>query len=267
MDSDHICFEDKRVSLRDRAFNYGDGLFTTLLYDGKKLHHWDAHVARFQHGLAVLSIPEPNWQTIYQAVLSRLSSERQVVKIHISRGCGGRGYACGEIEGPDIRISFNNFPKHYEMLQMSGVGLITCNFQLSIQPFLAGLKHLNRLEQVMIRQELDAKNAFEGIVCDYNGDVIECCSANIFWYSNGVWFTPELSECGVKGIMRGHVIRQLQENAQSLQIGRFGIQNILSAESVWICNSLMGIVPVFKVDQQAYDVQQATELSRRWLSA
>ena len=122
------------VSLGDRSFQYGDGCFTTIKTKYGQLEHWQAHIERMQACLKTLQIPFPDWNTVFDwAMLAVLNDEAAGIKIHISRGCGGRGYSPSGIDGPVVTISNFAFPFHYAQWQENGVQLGICETRLGIQ--------------------------------------------------------------------------------------------------------------------------------------
>lgn len=233
------------VSLGDRSFQYGDGCFTTILTKQGELVYWPEHIARMEACLKVLQIPLPDWKTVLEwANQAALQDERAGVKIHISRGIGGRGYSPNGIEGPVVTISHFAFPSHYSLWQKDGVCLGVCETRLGIQPLLAGHKHNNRLEQVLAKAEIEGTEFADAVTLNVQNHVIETTMANLFWVKDNNVYTPDLSLSGVAGVMRRKVLEFLRANSIKAEQGNFTISEMLKADEVWMCNSLLGVAPV-----------------------
>ncbi|WP_045394290.1 aminodeoxychorismate lyase [Vibrio rotiferianus] len=233
------------VSLGDRSFQYGDGCFTTIKTKYGQLEHWQAHIERMQACLKTLQIPFPDWNTVFDwAMLAVLNDEAAGIKIHISRGCGGRGYSPSGIDGPVVTISNFAFPFHYALWQENGVQLGICETRLGIQPLLAGHKHNNRIEQVLAKAEIDGSEFADAVTLNVQNHVIETTMANLFWVNDKRVYTPDLSLSGVAGVMRRKVLEFLQAEGYPVKVAQFTLADLLDAEEVWMCNSLLGVTPV-----------------------
>ncbi|MEO5344668.1 MAG: aminotransferase class IV [Gammaproteobacteria bacterium SHHR-1] len=116
-----------------------------------------------------------------------------------------------------------------------------CQTRLSINPQLAGIKHLNRLEQVLARQEWTDSEIAEGLLCDSQGHLIEGISSNLFIQQGERLITPLLDGCGVTGIMRSCVMQAAAELAIPLDEAGFGVDRLLQADAAFVTNSLTGI--------------------------
>ncbi len=233
------------VSLGDRSFQYGDGCFTTILTKNGKLVYWAEHVERMDACLKTLKIPSPNWQVVSEwASQAALNDEYAGVKIHISRGNGGRGYSPNGIDGPSVTVSNFSFPGHYSQWRESGVSLGVCETQLGIQPLLAGHKHNNRLEQVLAKAELEGTEFADAVTLNVQNHVIETTMANLFWVNDYNVYTPDLSLSGVAGVMRRKVLEYLLANNFEVEVGAYPLSDMLEADEVWLCNSLLGVAPV-----------------------
>lgn len=167
-----------------------------------------------------------------------------VLKLLVSAGEGGRGYARPELIAPTLHFTHAAMPVHYAVQQREGIILGCATLRLAVQPALAGIKHLNRLEQVLIKRELAQQDVEDLIVLDANEHVAEATASNVFWYSDGTWFTPALERCGVHGVMREFLIDWLLRNDQELRVGDFRLSDLIQAESALVCNALMPIIPL-----------------------
>jgi 4-amino-4-deoxychorismate lyase len=238
---------------QDRSFNYGDGIFTTMQVHGGKIQLWPLHLRRLQYGAARLGFGVIDWSQLQHAAEAAKTQTEQVIKILISRGEGGRGYGTAGIKVPRVYISSSELPD-YSQARQQGICLGLAKLQLAVQPLLAGIKHTNRLEQVLLKQEL-ATTAFDDLlVLDQLGFITEASAANVFFYRDGQWHTPELKRAGVEGVMRQHIMQQHHITEVSWKADELN-----TIEAMFICNALMGIVPVHSVEDMAlslFPVQQ-----------
>ncbi|VFS38394.1 putative aminodeoxychorismate lyase [Yokenella regensburgei] len=145
---------------------------------------------------------------------------------------------------PSRILSTSPAPAHYSRWQEEGITLALSPVQVGRNPLLAGLKHLNRLEQVLIRAHLEQTDADEALVLDSDGWVTECCAANVFWRAGDTVFTPRLDQAGVNGIMRQHCLALLAQSRYRVVEVHARIEAVRQADEVCICNALMPIVPV-----------------------
>jgi 4-amino-4-deoxychorismate lyase len=185
-----------------------------------------------------------------------------VIKIILTRGSGGRGYSSKGCTLPLRILSSHDFPEFYKQWQDDGIKVILCRQQLAINPQLAGLKTLNRLEQVLIKHELEQQQAVEGIVCDTKGLVTEACTANVFIYLDNRWLTPKLDGCGVAGVKRRQVMESAAQAGITICEAEITVDELLNAQAVCLTNALIGIVPVKQFQSHIYP-QSSFSLIRR----
>ncbi|MCF2857286.1 aminodeoxychorismate lyase [Pseudoalteromonas sp. SMS1] len=244
------------ISDKDRGLNYGDGFFTTVKIDSQKLSLWHYHLARLQECEKRLGFPPLDYAQLTNECLEiARQRKRGFLKVLVTRGCGGRGYGVPEEPSPNLIITQGELPSHYHDWQQKGVSLGYSEIQLGHQPLFAGLKTLNRLEQVMIKRGAQHSAFDDVIVEDIAGNVIESSASNILVVKNGRAFTPKLDMCGIAGVYLQHVCSQFKVTAQRVQR-----QDLAQADAIYLCNSLMGLVPVKSLDKQIFDVQTALQL-------
>lgn len=232
------------LSLKDRGLAYGDGLFETIaVHDGQPIL-LDRHLTRLAEGCSRLAIAADidRVRTELRAYAAEMGEG--VLKLILTRGDGLRGYA-PDPAAQGRRILQGNPPAAYPALHgEQGVRLFPCVTRLSNQPLLAGLKHLNRLEQVLARAEwCDGEHA-EGLMLDQAGRVIEGVFSNLFLVRDGVLITPDLKRCGVAGVMRAELLFQAESLAIPTQITDISLEQLQWADEVFICNSVYGVWPV-----------------------
>lgn len=247
------------ISARDRSFNYGDGIFTTMQVRDGSIQLWPLHLQRLQRSAEQLGFGVIDWLRVQQQVQAAITAAEQVIKLLVSRGEGGRGYAPAEAGAPGIYISASPMPD-YRLAQQQGISLAIATLQLAVQPLLAGLKHNNRLEQVLLKQELASTDADDLLVLDQQGFITEVSAANVFLHRDGNWHTPELQRAGVAGVMRQHILQQ----ANIAQVN-WGITELASVDAIFICNALMGIVPVRSIAGRALSVSTVQQFSKQVL--
>ncbi len=242
-----------QISALDRGIQYGDGLFETVAVTGGQPCLWGRHIQRLQAGCKRLGIaaPEPAG-LLAEAQMLINDQQRCVLKIVVTRGAGGRGYRPLEKAQPSRIISCSPWPDYPEEYWKKGVTLRLCSTRLGINPLLAQLKHLNRLEQVLARLEWSDPAIFEGLMLDSDGRVIEGTMSNLFLVRNGVLVTPELKRCGVAGVMRELIIEQAATLNIPLKREDIGLDDLRHAEAMFISNSLIGILPVRSFSGRAY---------------
>lgn len=244
---------DAQVSPLDRGFAYGDGVFETCKLKNAKIPLWDLHKERLFNSCEKLSIPlalsaiELQLENLI-AVLAVEDSRNAVVKITVTRGQGGRGYRSPDVIMPTVVIGIFPAP-HYSAENFSeGVSVKICNQRLSCNSSLAGLKHLNRLEQILARAEWQDESIAEGILFDTQSNLIEAVFSNIFLVHAGELQTPDLSEAGVAGVMRRFILETITPKVGlTVSVKKLSLNDLLSADAVFLCNSLYGIWPVQKI--------------------
>lgn len=249
--------KENYIGAMDRGLAYGDGLFSTIKVEYGKPLLWEFHLQRLQLGAQKLYFPEFDWAQLsdeINRVANGLADEKSsVLKIIITRGSGGRGYSMTGCDSPQRIISTSIYPDFYLQWQTQGIKLIQCEYKLASNKQLAGLKTLNRLDQVLIKRELDSKDAVEGIVCDSQGYVIEACSANIFIYLDKQWKTPKLDSSGVAGVLRRQLIARALQAGIDIVEEHIHIDRLQQAQAICLTNALMGIVPVSQYQNRVFD--------------
>ncbi|MDO3382301.1 aminodeoxychorismate lyase [Gilvimarinus algae] len=232
------------ISPLDRGFAYGDGLFETCRVDRGSIPLWQQHLKRLSQSAEKLSIPfDINLLQLYlKVVFDDLGAASGVLKLTLTRGEGGRGYGLPEAVRPNWVVLFT--PGEIPM-DSSPCSVRVCRQRLSRNASLAGLKHLNRLENILARAEWSDSAIAEGLMLDDTGRVIEATSHNLFALIDGVWCTPELGEAGVRGVMRQLVIEELAP-ALGVEVAEraLSLEHIASARELMVCNSVRAIRPV-----------------------
>ena len=248
------------VSVHDRGFAYGDGLFETVAVDGGVPRWWQGHVDRLRAGCERLGLPSPDQAVLLREVQTvSAGSPRCSVKIILTRGRAGRGYAPPQDVSPTRVVSA--FTWRGDDLDAGGIRLRVCRTRLAIQPALGGIKHLNRLEQVLARGEWSDPRIDEGLMLDAEDHVICATAANLFVVINGRILTPRLDRCGVRGVLRGEVLKAFRARVEQR---RLSVDILPDAEEVFLTSTLRGVRPVVAIDQYEYQPGPVTQSVRDW---
>ena len=242
------------IAVEDRGLLYGDGLFETVAVRGGRPCLWQAHLGRLAAGAARLGIPLPDPDLLRRE--SRLlldGAGNAVLKVILTRGSGPRGYRAPVSPRPTrILIRYPAMPGPDHWLG-PGVAVRLCSLRLGTNPALAGLKHLNRLEQVMARSEWDDPDIAEGLLCDVGGRLIGGTMTNLFLVRDGRLLTPRVDQAGVAGTVRGRVLHHAGRLGIRCDQRRLHTGDLGRADGAFLTNALTGCRPVSRVDARALD--------------
>lgn len=252
--------QDDNIPANDRLALYGDGCFTTMCVINSKIELLQAHIQRLRHGCQQLHIQFTDWQSLQHHVQNKaLQLSHAVLKVVISRGTGGRGYATDNVTEARCYVSVSELPSHYKQQRISGICLGLSSIRLGSQPLLAGIKHCNRLEQVLIKHEIDLNLVDDVLVCDYQGNVIETSAGNLFFRKGSRWITPKLDKCGVSGVMRNYIIEMMTSEGINIVESSMPLTDVDDCDEVFVCNSLMKIIPVIRLHMSHKHITLKTE--------
>jgi 4-amino-4-deoxychorismate lyase len=241
------------ISSLDRGLLYGDGVFETIAVEDGRPRFWMRHLARLNAGCERLGISQPEGNRLLEESLAVISGvERGVLKIIVTRGCGWRGYRPASDVTPTRIIQLHPWPDYSETCHGSGVRVRLCRQRLGNNPALAGIKHLNRLEQVLARGEWDDPGIFEGLLLDEDEHLIGGTMSNLFIVRDQVLMTPELVRCGVAGILRTVVMEEAARVSMPLQVRTLGLDDLWEADEVFLTNSLFALWPVIAIEGRPY---------------
>jgi 4-amino-4-deoxychorismate lyase len=233
------------ISPLDRGFAYGDGVFRTFLTRDGLPENWPLHYQKLVADCAAINIVAPSAELLMGDLQQLfLPDEVAVAKIIVTRGEGNRGYTPPAITAP-MRVVIKAAMPQYPAERFSeGVNLTVCETRLAKQPKLAGVKHLNRLENVLARMEWHDANVensiAEGVLLDADDHVIECTAANIFARFGDVLITPSLAQCGVAGVTRQRIMDLAHTLSLTTSVEVFDLERLLAADEIIVCNSLYG---------------------------
>ena len=259
------------VPIDDRGFQYGDGLFETIAIRAGSPRLWPFHWERLARGCERLGIRMPAEQDLQDQLAAALEAGDAdagsgIAKIVLSAGTGPRGYA--RAEGTEPRIFIGVFPSEalsrcaYE----DGVDAIVCETRLAGPSVLAGLKTLNRLEQVLGRSECAAANAFEGLMVDADDRVICGTMSNVFIVIGHTIITPSLKRCGVAGVMRKLVLESFSGSDKAIAIRDVALEELMRSDEVFLSNSQFGVVPLRSCENRQWSPGGSTRECQRRLA-
>jgi 4-amino-4-deoxychorismate lyase len=242
----------------DRGLAYGDGLFETMRVHARRVAWLDAHLARLGQDAARLRIDQPadDWLRERIAELVAGAPRDAVLKLVLTRGTGGRGYAPARDLQPTLLLALHPIPPPLP----AALVVRWCATRVAIQPALAGIKHLNRLEQVLARAESTTSSIHEGLMLDTADEVVGATAANLFVRAFGEWITPPVDRRGIAGIARGWVLAN--EPARIATLTRTMVEE---ADAVFLCNAVRGILPVTRLGERRWDPHPAVDAMRRRL--
>lgn len=236
---------DNRIPVTDRGLQYGDGLFETLAFRQGALEFVDAHLARLMSGCERLRIPFADLDKLRLELVSLCAQTAvdSVIKIMLTRGSGGRGYKAPDEAEPLRILSSHPMPDYPESSQ-HGIIVRLCQQRLGINPSLAGIKHLNRLEQVLARSEWSDETIREGLMLDVDGRLVEGTMTNLFLVKDGKLLTAPIKNNGIAGIMRAELIKLAHQLNIGLTEADLTLNDLEQADEVFLTNSIINIWPV-----------------------
>jgi 4-amino-4-deoxychorismate lyase len=253
------------MPVTDRGLHYGDGLFETLAVQGGHIRRLPLHLQRLREGCGRLGLRLPDEAVLGSELKQAAAGQgRAVLKLMLTRGSGGRGYRPPEtpvVSRLLLRYPWPDYPAEWSE---QGIALRICRTRLARNPALAGLKHLNRLEQVLARAEW-SEDPQEGLMLDTEGLVIEGTMSNVFASpAEGHWLTPDLSQAGVAGVTRRHILERARVQGLEVEVRPVSLDELLECREIFMCNSIAGVWPVKRVESRAYSVGSLTQLAARW---
>lgn len=239
----------------DRALQFGDGLFETIAVKNGQPALLQKHLARLSKGLATLNIQPVDIDALQDAICKRCAEHPDsILKLIVSRGVSERGYLPDDNSNPNIFLYFKSFHFAFDLQNLTPIKLGFAQVALGTNPVLAGIKHLNRLEQVLGKIEAQQKGFDDCLMLDQQGHVIESTSANVFLLSNNELYTPSLDLCGIQGVVRSLTIDVATELGFKTQIKPLQKADFLNADAVFVTNAINAIMPVGMLEDKEYSV-------------
>jgi 4-amino-4-deoxychorismate lyase len=254
------------LSALDRGLHYGDGLFETIACLGGRPRFLELHLERLARGCVRLGIEFPDREELRREILAQAAeAPRAIVKVLLTRGiAAARGYATAGTERPTRVTLRYAWEREASDAATAGVRVRTAALRLGEIPALAGLKHLNRLEQVLARREWNAGEIAEALMFSSSGRLISGVMSNVFLVAGGGLRTPLLDRCGVAGIMRAVVLREAARAGIAAEEAPLEAADLAGARELFLTSALIGVRPVRELDGRACEIGPLTrELQRR----
>jgi 4-amino-4-deoxychorismate lyase len=253
----------RALAVEDRGFQYGDGVFESALLAHGRVRLLEHHLRRLALGCERLGIAAPDAAALRTDV-QRLSgsAERAVLKIVVSRGIGPRGYR------PSSRAKTTRVVALYPGPPPSPARLAArwCEMRLGRNTRLAGIKHLNRLEQVLAQAEWHDEAIVDGLMLDTEGELVSGTANNVFLVREGVLLTPDLRFCGVLGIMRAEVLRVAKELGIAVSEEPLWPHDVEAASELFLTNAVRGIRSVNELGALRWDSTPVADRLRQALA-
>lgn len=256
--------QQSQIDVRDRGFAYGDGIFETVQVLHGKAQLLERHVRRMKEGAQRLGLLSSSVDQLLAELRSIELPAEAVLKLTLSRGVGGRGYTYDSTADGTRVVMLTPKPTYGDQAE-SGICLRVCDTRLGLNPALAGIKHLNRLEQVLARNEWSDPAIHEGVVLDYEGYIAEGTMSNLFWVKDQCIYTPRLDRCGVAGVVRDFLVERFSQAGADLKVGLYELASLRDADEVFICNSLIDVWPVRQFEDVSYQSGPVAQRARQYL--
>ena len=235
------AFATDSITALDRLNMFGDGVFETMLVKQRRVHLLDYHVARLKSGLSVLKMDLPD-EVLHRELdvfLSGLPARDGFfrLKLVVSRGANNAGYSTRGAQQRRFIMAVET-----SLAAPISVSMIECETRLGLQPKLSKIKHCNRVEQVLAKIEQEASDCDEGLLLSQSGKVVESVSSNIFILEKDKFITPVLDDCGVEGVMRNFLLRDIfPALGFTCSEEDISLQRLFESDAGFLCNSILGV--------------------------
>lgn len=240
---------DANLPVMDRGLAYGDGVYRTFVVRQGTPLLWAMQYQKLLHDAQQLNLNIcPAEKLLHEIQLLSADSVQCVIKVIITRGEGGRGYAIPANCMENRILILSEYPQYAEHILEHGAKIFLCELRLSHQPKLAGIKHLNRLENVLARSECKLIEFQDGLLLDQNDNVVECTSGNIFARFGNQLITPKLHDCGVAGVVRDLIIQQSHQWSLETQESMLTLSQLEQADEVFMTNSVIGAMNISQLN-------------------
>jgi len=261
------------ISVTDRGLQFGDGVFETIRVHQGKPVWWQQHMDRLLDGCRRLHFADmPDVDTLRQEVTKLLADTiTGTLKIIITRGNSSSGYAAPADIVPNRILILTPGLRHLSKTEQ-GIVLGVCEQPVTGSQQLSGIKHLNRLEQVLARTECQSKGWDEGLMLDDRNRIIEGSMSNLFVWQQNNLLTPQLEQTGIKGICRERVLSLAEENGMKVEQCELDLGDLQHCDGLFVTNSLIGIWPVVQyrcqqISERQFEVNVNTRLLQHLLEA
>lgn len=243
--------------LVDRGLHFGDGVFETISCCAARPRFLNLHLERLMLGCQRLSLGAVDAGEL-RTCITRLAAEAGtcIVKVIVTRGHAvARGYGfTGEERPTQIVLRYGaSTPPTQNPFRVGGSSV-----RLGENPLLAGLKHLNRLEQVLAQKQRQQQKLDELLMFSSSEKLISGTMSNVFLVQDGGVLTPSLDKCGVAGIMRRVVLREAGRAGIPCEERVLDHEDLRSATEIFLSGSRLGVVPVTELDGRSFRIGDVT---------
>ena len=248
--------EQSNISIFNRNFQYGDGLFETCVVKNNQILFWEKHLSRLDIGcrkLKIKNIEEEIWLKDIKKALSLTSKKNCVLKLILSRGNSQRGYSYPDDILP-VRVVIVSEMKNVQAKESFSLEYASSGYHSN--PNLAGIKHCNRIEQILARSSLKRD---EAIMLDENQNIISVTQGNIYFIFGQSLVTPKLDRCGVIGSRRSLILELAESIELNVEEGNVSMNDAKKADEAFISNSIMGIQSVNSIEEYQLPKKMITE--------
>lgn len=240
----------RTLASSDRGFSFGQGVTSTIRVSKGRPELWSDHINLLEHGAQRLGFKTPGLEKLLKRDVGLLPKIDLILKITLTAGVGDGSYLTPDDLAPTRIVQIDPFPEYDQHHALASLCL--CDTRLSQNSQLAGVKLLNRSEQVLAALEWSKRNASDGLMRDQQGFVISSTRANLFLVKEGCLLTPDLSQSGVAGVMRQQVIRLAQRLSIPVSVINCTVDQVISADALFLTSALHRICPVDRFEKTTY---------------
>ncbi len=245
------------LPITDRGLSYGDGLFETLLVREGRPRQWERHRRRLERGARRLAITVPPAELLASEASALTDGvARGVLKILITRGDGGRGYRPAPASTPRRILALHPPPSYPAEWYRDGVTIRHCETTATLNPTLAGIKHLNRLDSVLARAEWDDPDIAEGLMSAPDGAIIGGTMTNLFLWDGRRLSTPSLERGGVAGTVRGLALEMAAAQGIPCTEAPVRAADLERVQGLFLTNSVAGVWPVRRLEDRPFEIDR-----------
>lgn len=242
----------------DRSVQFGDGLFETMLVRDGRVIQLAEHLDRLLVSAQRLCIDIPQTSVFIEDIdklLGETDSACGVIKLILTRGRSSRGYQYDSQTGSNRLARFSDMHRQHSSILSAELlhgDLCFCDTPVSVNTALAGMKHLNRLDNVLARNEFAADRYIDGLMCDIDGNIVEGSMSNLFAIRGRVLYTPDLGRAGVDGVMRNTVLELAGQAGIEYSLCTLTRPELEQMDCLFISNSLIGMKAVDNLENTHY---------------
>ncbi|HHT9127010.1 MAG TPA: aminodeoxychorismate lyase [Candidatus Brocadiia bacterium] len=263
------------ISIRDRGFLYGDGLFETIRAYNGNAFRLDAHLDRLftsaKEFKIHLNYTPIQLRSAVQNLLTLNKLTDAYIRITLSRGTptNPKSQIPNPKKGfqPTLVIETKPLTPYPQEYYKHGISIIVSKTRISASWPLAAHKTLNFMNNILSREDANSKGAQEVLFLNTDGHVAECSVSNIFLVKNNEIITPSLTANILPGITRKTVLEVCKQNGIVAREELFNLERLIAADEVFLTNSLMEVMPVATIDKHSLSLPVPGRLTKRIMEA